>query len=145
MFKKIKQFFNKDRHKEYDANYSSKEWINEIPYTEKDRVVSALDVVDKILNKGIKYYSIEDIHDRDTKQEYYNNIQKFLQSEEIQNEKNGFVADIVQNIARFAQSEAEMMDLRMTINGVEAFFERLQRMENPTKEPKSQKDLHSNI
>lgn len=143
MFERLRQKMDY-RNKYYESLRLIKD-LREKLEREIDTPPTALELINKVLDKGIKYYSFEDIKDQDTKQEYYNNIQRFLNSEEILNEKNGFVADIIQHIARHAKNEREMMDLRMTINGVEAFFERLSTISNPQPIIESKEDLNANI
>jgi len=96
-------------------------------------VCSAEKVIDKILKRKIEWFNYDLLEGRE-KEEYYKKTQEILNNPIFHNEIKHFFADVVQHIAKTSKDFEEVRDLRMTMNGVEALLERMERIQNPLKQ-----------
>ena len=104
---------------------------------------TACNVIQNILDRGIEWYNYEELQDSD-RQTYYSNAQNIIKNPVFENEINHYVADLVKEIAKNAPDFKTVRDLRMSINGVEAFKERLESISFDKKQVTTD-DLHSVI
>jgi len=137
---KIKQFFTKEK---FDYAKLGAE-LDEIIKADEEEVCKAADVIEEILNKGISWYDYKELSTVEQKK-YYNQAQLILDNPVFQNEMNHFIKDLVEHIAYKSKDFQEVRDLRMTINGVKAFADRLGNIENIEEKEKSTEDLNSAI
>ena len=124
MFENLKYFH---RYSELKRNYdklADKVRENNLHVCTPEAIVSF------ILKRSIEWYNYEELP-YEGQVDYYNRSKELLDNPVFMNELNHMVADIVQHIARQSKDHHETELLRMTINGVELFEERLKSVKNP--------------
>jgi hypothetical protein len=100
------------------------------------------DVIEKIFNKGIKWFDYTELSE-DRRRKYYNECRQTLNFESINNIKNYLIATWTQESVKDFNPEfpISVRDVQMNINGLEKFFEELQNIPNPDEQKeKSLKD-----
>jgi len=105
---------------------------------------TATAVIENILGEGIEWYDYKELDDN-AQQQYYDKAVSILQSSVFENEVNVYISDLVQNIAMKSEDWQEVLNLRMSINGVKTLKERLEDIEKPTKSKAEKKDLNATI
>jgi hypothetical protein len=146
MINKIKQWFKTNislRKQIYDLKRKNEN----LDQAYKDLWKEALNpvkIIEKIMQKSIEWYDWNEIKDGNDKAEYINEARKILDSEVFKNETNAIISDIIKHIATTAKDYDEVIDLRMTINGLELLKERLERIHQPV-DTETKEDLYSNI
>jgi len=110
---------------------------NTIKELNKDRE-SPSAVIEAVMRRGIVWYDYTELQ-KDKQAIYYKDAQEFLKNETIMNERKHFINDLVQEIAMSSENFEDVRDLRMTINGIETFFERLDDILDPSEPPKTEK------
>lgn len=105
--------------------------------------VKAEEVIKGILGRGVEWYDYHKLAP-DKKRLYYGEAQKILRSEVFVNEVNAFIADLVRTIAYESTNHEMTAALRFSINGVQTLRERLESIEDPSKEI-AVEDLNSAI
>jgi len=81
-------------------------------------------VVFNIMDKGLTYVEYEKLNKAE-RIAYYKTVREFLDNKVITNEKNKIISSLVEDIAYRSGDFESVEKLRMTINGIELFFERL--------------------
>lgn len=114
----------------------NKNWATAYKELEQ-KVGNPATVVEMILRRPIKWYDYEQIIDVVEREKYKRGAEDLVRNGILINEKNAFISDLIQHIAKDSVDFQEVRDLRMSINGVEAFFERLESIQSP--EEKSDK------
>jgi len=104
---------------------------------------SAMGVIKKILGRKLTWFDYSQMDHR-SQEEYYKKAQEILRSDVFNNEMKSAITDLVEHMATKSKDFEEVRDLRMTINGLELFRERLQQIENPNKK-ESMEDLDAPI
>lgn len=89
-------------------------------------------VIANILKRDISFYPYEKL-DYESQRDYYFEAQSILNNEVFKNETKHLIADWVENIAYKSKDFQDVKDIRMTINGLEFFKERLKKITNPEK------------
>jgi hypothetical protein len=90
-------------------------------------------VIENILKRDISFYPYEKL-DYESQLSYYADAQSILNNEVFKNETNHLIADWIEHLAYRSKSFEDVKDIRMTINGLEFFKERLKKITNPEKE-----------
>lgn len=124
-----------------DENKSLKARVEKL----ESHICTPESAVTQVLKRGISWYNYEEL-DLGKQAEYWSRAQDILRNPVFENEVHHFEADLVQHIAKQAKDYGEVRDLRMTINGVETFQQRLQHIKNPTRvESVDEDSLHEPI
>lgn len=87
-------------------------------------------VLMKVMNRGIEWYDYMDLK-HEERRAYYNGAQDLLRNNILANECNYIINDLIQEAGRQSKDFREVMDLRMSANGIELIKERLESIENP--------------
>ena len=87
-------------------------------------------VIEKILNRPVKWFD-HTKQDTEGQIKYYTESQAILRSPVFKNEKQAFINDLINHIAIASKNHEHTMALRYSINGVQALWERFEKIRNP--------------
>jgi len=118
-----------DERDEYQSLYLQ---TSDIDMEENNSPVTAQAVVEKVMNRGIKWFDYNSLSTTEKKQ-YYADAQNILRNKTLANEINHLIADAVEFLARDAQNFDQVKDMRMEITALELLRERLSNLEDPEK------------
>ena len=137
--RKQKELEDKCRAHEEELNrvYQERKLLTDRVTELGDRLSSVLDheasgtsCIEALLRRKIGWYDFDKLDDQ-SKMIYKNNAIAALHNDTVMNEMQHLIADWVEEIAKRAKSYDEVNDLRMCINALEMFRERLEGIPDP--------------
>lgn len=100
--------------------------------------------IELLLQRGISWYDYSKL-DHAGQLAYKNNAVAIINNETFQNEWQTAISDWVQEIAKKAEDFEQVMGLRMCINALQSFKERLEEIPSPPKTVEEVEEPFSNI
>lgn len=101
-------------------------------------------VIEKVLGRGVDWYDWEKL-DYQAKLNYYSDIQRVLTNEAFGNEVKHYLGDLIQEIAMSDNQPNRDKIMRYSINGLKAFIERLEEMQDPKIDEPTTDEVHEDI
>lgn len=109
----------------------------------KRKVGNPIYVVEKIFDKGLKWFDWNEAS-IERRRVYFDDAQKFLSSEIVNNIKNYLIATGSQTaLLEYHRDSDTIRDFQMSINGIELLFTQLETIQNPDQKKETIENIYN--